>query len=68
MQIIHVLISTQSEIYMQYQAFKSGRQAYLDGKSIKDNPNEQYSEEFNQWQKGFKTAKKEDVEHDPDGN
>jgi hypothetical protein len=44
--------------------FKRGKQAYFEGKSIKDNPHEQYSEEFNQWQKGFKAGKKEDVEQD----
>ena len=48
--------------------FKEGKKAYFKGKTKGENPYELYSEEFNQWVKGFKAGEKEDVDQDPDGN
>jgi ribosome modulation factor len=50
------------------QCFNEGRNDYFNGKGKHENPYEQYSEEYNQWLKGFKCGQKEDLEQDPDGN
>jgi hypothetical protein len=48
--------------------FKEGKEAYFSGLSKKDNPYDLNSENFIQWQKGFKFATKMDIDQDPDGN